>query len=708
MLRSYSQVLFSRSPWVGLAILAATFIEPRVGTAGLAAVVVSVVLARLLAYPRGRLREGMYGYNALLIGLGGGALFSPEPRTLGVLVLAVCLGVMLHGAALSTMTDRSAVPPLTLPFVITFSLLLLVAPWLQLPTSAPSPGDLAAAGPVPAFREGLTELGGLFFVRDPRAGALIALALLVHSRIAAVLVGLGLLVSMGLASAFVPEVALGTRTAIVINGTLTTLALGGVFFVPGYAAFSLALLGTGLSFLLTLAVFALLVPLALPPLILPFNAAVLLVLLSLRQRQHDRSPKAVDFLPGTPEQNLRYFRMRLARFGARYGVRFGLPFRGRWVCTQAVGGEPTHQGAFRHALDFEVSGEDGRLHRDEGQKPADYYCYRLPVLAAADGTVASVMDGVPDNPVGTQNLKQSWGNVVVLAHGFGLFSLVAHLAPLSIQVRPGQFVRKGEVLALSGSSGRSPRPHLHFQLQATPQVGSATLPLDLADVVREVSPDKLVLTPSCVPAAGDQIRRLGAGSETSTVLGLEVGESLRFRIAPDQEETIVREVDAQGRSLLRSTRYGTRLFFEQEQGLFTAVDLLGDPRSGLRVVAAAVARLPLEADARLEFSDYLPLRDLLPAWLRPVSDAFAPLFPGRGVRILYTFSRQSDGITLQGRGTSNSGRAPRVATSARFNAELSLQEASLRVGTQERRVTRLAVSPSPPSGEKPKPALEDV
>lgn len=56
------------------------------------------------------------------------------------------------------------------------------------------------------------------------------------------------------------------------------------------------------------------------------------------------------------------------------------------------------------------------------------------------------------------------GNMVILDHGSGIFSYYLHL--LRINVREGQFVRKGEVVALSGDTGLGVRdPHLHFAVK---------------------------------------------------------------------------------------------------------------------------------------------------------------------------------------------------------------------------------------------------
>jgi murein DD-endopeptidase MepM/ murein hydrolase activator NlpD len=55
-----------------------------------------------------------------------------------------------------------------------------------------------------------------------------------------------------------------------------------------------------------------------------------------------------------------------------------------------------------------------------------------------------------------------FGNYVVIDHGFGLVSIYAHLS--KINVPSGINVRRGDMIGLSGSSGTSSGPHLHYQI----------------------------------------------------------------------------------------------------------------------------------------------------------------------------------------------------------------------------------------------------
>jgi murein DD-endopeptidase MepM/ murein hydrolase activator NlpD len=53
-----------------------------------------------------------------------------------------------------------------------------------------------------------------------------------------------------------------------------------------------------------------------------------------------------------------------------------------------------------------------------------------------------------------------YGKVVIIDHGFGLMSLYGHLS--QIKVKKGQFVKKGEVIANTDSTGLALGDHLHF------------------------------------------------------------------------------------------------------------------------------------------------------------------------------------------------------------------------------------------------------
>ncbi|MFB6616501.1 LysM peptidoglycan-binding domain-containing M23 family metallopeptidase [Streptomyces sp. NPDC056367] len=69
----------------------------------------------------------------------------------------------------------------------------------------------------------------------------------------------------------------------------------------------------------------------------------------------------------------------------------------------------------------------------------------------------------------------AYGNEVVIRHADGMYSQYGHLSSLSVSV--GQSVTAGQTIGLSGSTGNSTGPHLHFEIRTGPSYGSDTDPL---------------------------------------------------------------------------------------------------------------------------------------------------------------------------------------------------------------------------------------
>ena len=68
----------------------------------------------------------------------------------------------------------------------------------------------------------------------------------------------------------------------------------------------------------------------------------------------------------------------------------------------------------------------------------------------------------------TANLTSSYGTYVVIRHANGLQTYYGHGTAGSIVVKPGQTVKQGDKIMLSGSTGHSSGPHLHFEVRKSP------------------------------------------------------------------------------------------------------------------------------------------------------------------------------------------------------------------------------------------------
>lgn len=133
----------------------------------------------------------------------------------------------------------------------------------------------------------------------------------------------------------------------------------------------------------------------------------------------------------------------------------------------------THNSG-RYAYDLSVVDDGGSMWRTSGGRNADWYSWGVPVRAPGAGRVVTATDGRPDWEVGQTGLPIAdimadpttmMGNCVIIDHGNGEFSLLAHLQKGSVRVRAGQTVKQGEPLGVVGYSGSVFTVHLHYELR---------------------------------------------------------------------------------------------------------------------------------------------------------------------------------------------------------------------------------------------------
>lgn len=129
-----------------------------------------------------------------------------------------------------------------------------------------------------------------------------------------------------------------------------------------------------------------------------------------------------------------------------------------------------HNGnpAQNYAFDLVIVDTKQSTHKSSGTKNEDYYAYGQPVLAPAGGIVNEVVSTVRDNlPMKEMNSYSIAGNYIIIKHQSREFSLLAHFKPGSLTVRAGDKIKTGQRLGLSGNSGNSSMPHIHYHLQTS-------------------------------------------------------------------------------------------------------------------------------------------------------------------------------------------------------------------------------------------------
>jgi hypothetical protein len=153
------------------------------------------------------------------------------------------------------------------------------------------------------------------------------------------------------------------------------------------------------------------------------------------------------------------------------------------------------------------------------------YAWGATVHAPFDGEVVAAVDGLPERRwlqalreialalwqavrFAPSRLPLVLGNHVILRRG-DVYAGLAHLAPGSLAVHPGDVVTTGQVLGRVGHSGNSTSPHLHFQLMdAADPVHAAGVPCAFAryEVRRDGGWSPVT---SGVPGKADRIRLPG-------------------------------------------------------------------------------------------------------------------------------------------------------------------------------------------------------
>jgi murein DD-endopeptidase MepM/ murein hydrolase activator NlpD len=123
--------------------------------------------------------------------------------------------------------------------------------------------------------------------------------------------------------------------------------------------------------------------------------------------------------------------------------------------------QATEERTWIHPVDTEISvnyHEEGTLWASGYHTGVDYAVPTgTPVLAASGGIVVAIKEGAP------------YGLQVIVKHQEDLYTQYAHLSSASVEIN--QRVKVGQQIALSGNTGNSTGPHLHFEIRTCPDHG---------------------------------------------------------------------------------------------------------------------------------------------------------------------------------------------------------------------------------------------
>lgn len=140
---------------------------------------------------------------------------------------------------------------------------------------------------------------------------------------------------------------------------------------------------------------------------------------------------------------------------------------------------------YPHGLTFAVlQGFHGAFsHRGSNEYAVDFNCpVATPVVAARPGVVVAINASAQGSGTTQDFLDDKRANFVLVRHDDGTIGEYMHLSPSGVEVHPGQRVKRGQELALSGNTGFSSTPHLHFQVMTAADDGLSkrSFPFELA------------------------------------------------------------------------------------------------------------------------------------------------------------------------------------------------------------------------------------
>lgn len=643
ILYSYSQIYFNNRLWFGVILLILSFLNFELGLVSLIGVVLSNLTAFLLKFDKEKIRSGFYGFNGLLFGAATLFYYENNFSFLFLIPLFILLTFFISAALEHYLASNFNLPGLSLPFVLSIYIFIIFL--TNFDFISPKSFLLVTPEIIQFFPNSILfyfkSLGLILFNTNVLAGFIIALAILYYSRIQFLLSLVSFYITYFIIINFIPNY---TDSLIIISGfnsILTGIALGGALIIPSKKTLLIVLFSSILVIVFTLFFEKILKLYYLPVLVLPFNSLVFAALYSLKFRTDQSDIVLLYFSPGSPEENYYYHHNRKQRFDKLTYFFAELPFLGEWFVGQGHNGQHTHKNEWKDAFDFVIKDLDNTEFSNDGNELSDYFCYKIPVVATLEGSVVKIQDGIPNNEIGKSDIKNNWGNTIILDHGKGLFSSLSHLEPNSIKVKVGDNVKKGSVLALCGNSGRSPYPHLHLQFQKTDKIGENTLPYPVASFI-ERNDDNFILKTFDYPKENSSVQNLELHKSIKKAFDFTIGEKMIFDCKSDMEvfqEKWEIKIDIYNNLYIESDKKGILYFYITNKILYLT-NFIGEKDSALYFFYLTATTVPLSFKCNLSWEESLPISKITKSSLIYLSEVF--LFFKQFIKVTNKFNFYED------------------------------------------------------------------
>jgi urea transporter len=284
-LRGISQVMFQDNPLTGLLFVAAiawgAFAAgaPEILIAGIVAVVTATLVALWLGVDTSALNAGLYGFNAVLVGLALATFLAPGVLLWVYVVLGAAVSVVAMLATANALKPWG-VAALTAPFVLVTWILLVATYGFSGLSGAglPSTAVIAPFEPAPGIAMGfgdflhgtLLSISQVFLKGSPIAALLFLAGLAAGSLLAAAFALAGAILAVVTAHLFGAESDLIVGGLLGFSPVLTAVAIGAVFNRPSIRVALYAAVATIFTVIAQAGFNVALGPFAIPALTAPF------------------------------------------------------------------------------------------------------------------------------------------------------------------------------------------------------------------------------------------------------------------------------------------------------------------------------------------------------------------------------------------------------------------------------------------------------
>ncbi|MGA2296449.1 MAG: urea transporter [FCB group bacterium] len=656
IIHSYSIVLFSQNIIFGIILFIVTFFNYNAGFTGLMAVVFAIIFSKLIGLNEEEIATGLYSFNALLVGIGFGVHYIINIPFISILALLTLFSV-LFSIALKSFLEKHGLPFLSIPFcIVSWLILLSIGSFLNIEPlinqrfhlyQLSSFNNNPIANLIFYFEKYsgsnfisiyLRALSTIFFQDNILIGLLISIGLLLHSRIAFTLS------LLGIAFAFLCNYLFGIQfnpanmNMFWCNYILTAIAVGCFFIIPSVRSYLLALISVPINTIFMLSFGKLFNFVSLPMFFLSFclTTIFLLYVISVMNKNKGTRPKKFIF-PSyqfySPELNLYHYtinneRRDASRIKNSQWLPFELPVIGEWFVSQGHNGELTHKGEWSYGLDFILIDEEMKSYSSNGTNVQQYYCYDKPVIASADGVIEQVIDNIDDNDIGDVNTLNNWGNSVIIKHQEGLYSKLSHLKKNSFKVKPGDYIKKGDIIATCGNSGRSPEPHLHLQFQAEPGVDAKSIIYPFSLFMLK-NPSGVSFKSNEIPNEGETVFNIEPNSFLKSAFNFQPGNILKFKSSEHGKEIFESwEVftDIWNQSYIYCKETQSTAYFNYDGTMFYFTNFYGDKKSILYNFWLGAYKIVLAFYENLEIQDNYSLSIIDNILVRWLQDFLSPFY----------------------------------------------------------------------------------